>query len=62
MTEKTFDPEAVMDAMAPLLGLEIPAEYRAGIATNLKVTARFAALLLSEPIEDHAEPAAVFRP
>lgn len=62
MTETTFDPDAVIDAMAPLLGFEILPDYRPGIATNLQVTARFAALLLAEPIEDHAEPAPVFSP
>ncbi len=60
--EQKFDSEAVIDAMAPLLGLTIAHDYRQGIATNLAVTALFAALLFDEPIEDHAEPAAVFRP
>lgn len=57
-----FDPEAVIDAMAPLLGLDIAPEYRSGIATNLRVTAGLATLVLEFPIDDHAEPAAVFRP
>lgn len=63
MTEKPdFDPEAIIDALAPLLGLDIKPEYRPGVATNLRVTAGFAALVLEFPIDDHAEPAAVFRP
>ncbi len=62
MTDKDFDPRALIDAMAPLLRLDIRPEYRPGIATNLEVTARFAAVLLAEPIDDHAEPAPVFRP
>ena len=61
MTEPEFDPESVMDAMAPLLGLDIKPEYRPGIATNLKVTSAFATLLLEAEIDDGAEPAAVFR-
>ncbi len=55
-----FDPEAVIDAMAPLLGLTIAPDQRAGVVTNLVVTARFAALVLAEPMPDDAEPAPVF--
>ncbi len=62
MTQKNFDPEAVIDAMAPLLGLEIAPEFRPGIVTNLEVTANFAKLVLEFPLGDHAEPAPVFRP
>ena len=63
MTEKTDpDPEKVIDAMAPFLGLDIKDEYRPGVATNLKVTAGLAALVLEFPLDDHAEPAAVFHP
>ena len=58
----SFDPEAIIDAMAPLLGLAIAPEYRPGIATNLTVTAAQAALVLDHPLDDHAEPAAVFTP
>ena len=57
-----FDPEAVIDAMAPLLGLTIAPEYRAGIATNLAVTSALVTLVLDVPLDDHVEPAAVFRP
>ena len=57
-----FDPEAIIDAMAPLLGLDLKPEYRPGVATNLKVTAGLAALVLDFPLGDHAEPAAVFTP
>ena len=63
MTDKPeHSPEAIIDAMAPLLGLDIKPEYRAGIATNLKVTAGLAALVLEFPLDDHAELAAVFCP
>ncbi len=55
------DPEAVIDAVAPLLGLRIRPEDRPGVVANLRVTARFAALLLDEPLGDEAEPAPVFR-
>jgi hypothetical protein len=59
-TDRPFDPEAVIDAMAPLLGLAIAPDHRPGIVTNLEVTARFARLLLDVPVEDHVEPAPVF--
>lgn len=59
---KPFDPEAVMDAMAPALGLDIPVEQRAAVAANLRIAAAMAALVLSRPIGDHAEPAPVFTP
>ena len=58
--QEPFDPEAVIDAMAPLLGLPIDPTYRQGIATNLMVTARFAAIVLSAPLDDEAEQAPVF--
>ena len=57
-----FDPEAVIDAMAPLVGLDVMPGYRPGIATNLKVTAAWAELLLEFPLGDHADPGAVFQP
>jgi Protein of unknown function (DUF4089) len=57
-----FDPDSVIDATAPLLGLTIADEYRAGIATNLVITARLAALLSAFPLGDEEEPAPVFTP
>ena len=57
-----FDPEAVIDAMAPLLGLDIRAEDRAGVVANLLIAAAMAALVLEPPLGDHTEPAPVFRP
>ena len=55
-----FDPEALIDAVAPVIELDIPADYRAGVAANLRIAAAMAALVLAEPIGDHAEPAPVF--
>lgn len=57
-----FDPDAVIDAMAPLLGLAIAQAYRPGIAANLAVTAKLAALVMSFPLDEREEPAAVFTP
>ena len=57
---KDFEPEAVIDALAPLLGVEIAPEYRLGVATNLRVTAALAKLVLEFPLGDESEPAPVF--
>jgi Protein of unknown function (DUF4089) len=62
MNEPMFDADKVIDAMAPLVKLEVAPEYRSGIAANLIIAARFADLILDFPLDDHAEPAAVFRP
>ena len=62
-TENTlpaFDPEAVVDALAPLLGLTVADAYRPGVVTNLAVTMKLAALIMDFPLSDHDEPAPVF--
>jgi hypothetical protein len=58
--EPAFDPEAVIDAMTPLLGLAAAEDYRPGIAMNLRICAGFAALLDEVELGDHEEPAPVF--
>ncbi|RYC30332.1 DUF4089 domain-containing protein [Lichenibacterium minor] len=62
MTARDFDPGAVIDAMAPLLGLAVAPELRAGVAANLRALAAMAALVLDPPVGDGAEPAPVFAP
>ncbi len=62
MTDAPFDARAVIDAMGPLLGLDVRPDYRPGVALNLEATARFAALLLDAPLDDREEPAPVFHP
>ncbi len=62
MSAAPFDPEAVIDAMAPLLGLDDPARYRAGVAANLRVAAAHGGAGARDPLGDHAEPAPVFTP
>jgi hypothetical protein len=56
-----FDPEALINAMAPLLRFDAIEDYRASIVTNLKLTLSFAELVMSFPLDDHEEPAEVFR-
>ncbi|MGJ4855964.1 DUF4089 domain-containing protein [Labrys sp. KB_33_2] len=55
-----FDAQAVIDAMAPMIGIEVDPDFREGVAANLKLTAELAQLVLSFPIEDSNQPAAVF--
>jgi hypothetical protein len=62
MSEKAatlFDPDAVIDAIAPFLGLPIEPDFRPGIVANLRGIARHAELL-DLPLDDRAEPAPVF--
>jgi Protein of unknown function (DUF4089) len=62
MTERPIDPDAVIDAMAPLLGLVIGESSRAPVKTHLEIAARYAALLDEADLSDHEEPAPVFTP
>lgn len=58
----SFDPDALIDAMAPMLGLTVEEAYREGVRQNLEVAAKAMDLVASAPLEDEAEPAPVFRP
>jgi hypothetical protein len=62
MSDHDFDPNPLIDALAALLELDIDPAYRPGVATNLAIAARFAALVTEFDLGDHAEPAPVFRP
>ena len=62
MSYKPFDAEAVIDAVAPLMLLEIAAEHRPGVKQNLKTAAKMAALVEQVKLSDDAEPAPVYRP
>jgi 1-carboxybiuret hydrolase subunit AtzG-like protein len=52
---------AVLDAMAPALGLEVDPGWRAGVIAHWQATARAARLVLAFPLDDEVEPAPVFR-
>ena len=56
------DFEAVIDAMAPLLGIAVAPEFRPGIVQNLATIVRLAAVVLEAEIDEREEPAPVFRP
>jgi hypothetical protein len=60
VSAKTFDPETVVDAMAPLLGLTLTPESRAQTIVHLRIAAEQAERLLSVRLDDQAEPAPVF--
>ena len=60
MTAKGFDPEAVVDAMAPLLGLTLTPESRAQTLVHLRIAVEQAEKLFSVPLDDEQEPAPVF--
>jgi hypothetical protein len=60
VTAKTFDPEAVVDAVAPLLGLTLTPESRAQTIVHLRIAAEQAERLLSVSLDDRQEPAPVF--
>jgi len=57
-----FDAEAHVDHMARVIGLEIAPEWRPSVVDNVAATAAIADLVLSFPLDDHAEPAPVFEP
>lgn len=62
MTSDSFDPEAVVDAMLPLVGFTVTRESRAQIIVHLRIAAEFAQQLLSLSFDDQEEPAPVFTP
>ena len=62
MTERPFDPNAVIDAMAPLLDLVVGESSRAPVKTHLEIAAGYAALLEGANLSDHEEPAPVYTP
>ncbi len=61
MSNKLPDFEQWIDAMAPVVRLEIAPEHRPGVKANLKTAAKMAALLDKAPLKDDADPAPVYR-
>lgn len=52
---------AIVDAMGPMLGIEVDPAWRDAVVTSLKATANAARLVLDFPLEDELDPAPVFR-
>jgi len=61
MGVKLPDFDQWIDAMAPVMGLDIAPDYRAGVKANLKTAAKMAALVEKVALKDEAEAAPVFR-
>ena len=61
MMEEEFDPERIVDAMAPFLGLPVDDAYRSGIITHLTIARQIARDVLGFETGDEIEPAPVFR-
>jgi hypothetical protein len=55
-----FDPDAVIDALAPMLGIEVADTFRPGVRQNLEATAKIAQAVLEFELPDEAEAAPVF--
>lgn len=61
MAPRLPDFDQWIDAVAPLVRLEIAPDYRDGVKTNLKAAAKMAALLERAPLRNETEPAPVYR-
>jgi len=61
MAPKLPDFDQWIEAVAPLVKLEIAPEYQAGVKANLKTAAKMAALLEKAALPDETEAAPVYR-
>ncbi|HWJ73518.1 MAG TPA: DUF4089 domain-containing protein [Kaistia sp.] len=59
---KEFDAAAHVAHMEQVMGLTIDEAWRAGVVANMAATARAAALVTEFALDDHVEPAPVFKP
>jgi len=62
MSADPFDPEALVNAMVPLLGLSMTAASRTQTLVHLRIAAEQAEKLLSVSLDDQEELAPVFTP
>jgi hypothetical protein len=61
MPPKLPDFDMWIDAVSPLVKLEIAPEYRAGVKNHLKTASKMAAVLEKAPLKDETEAAPVYR-
>ena len=61
MDERRFDPDEVVDAMAPMLGLQVTPQQRPGVLMHLRNTRRLAEVMLRFRLPERTEHAPVFR-
>lgn len=62
MAMRMTDPEAYVEQMGRLLGLEMDAERRAAVLAHFLLLADQAEALLDFPLEETVEPAGHFEP
>jgi len=62
MSEPPFDADAIVAAMAPLLGLVVDEASLGPVRLHLDIAARYAVLLEAADLGDREEPAPVFTP
>lgn len=62
MRDETQKVEAMVDGLAPLLGLTIEEDMRPHVVTHLAIAARMVKLLEEFPLDEREEPAPVFVP
>ncbi len=62
MNDEKPDVAAIVDAMARLLGFNLPPNSRAAVIVNLDIAFRMAPAIMDFPLDDEAEPAPVFTP
>ena len=62
MSNETQMVEAMIDGLAPLLGLTIEDDMRPHVVTHLAIAARMVKLLEDFPLDEREEPAPVFAP
>ena len=60
MAPKLPDLDQWLDAVAPVVKLDVAAEQRAGVRDQLKTAAKLAALLEKVPLKDETAAAAVY--
>lgn len=57
-----FDAAKLIDALAPALDLTVAAGHRPGVLMHLEAAHTALERMRRVPLDDHAEPAPVFRP
>jgi hypothetical protein len=61
MSYKPFDADALIEAAAAMLHLEVAPDYKRGVRDNLKTAAKMAILVERVKLDDSAEPGPVYR-
>lgn len=61
MAPRLPDFDLWIEAVAPLVRLDLAPDYREGVKANLKTAAKMAALLERAPLKDEIGPAPVYR-